>query len=174
MTLRLTAAGFDVRHVDDPSRALHVAESFAPDALVSDVLMPMLDGFELCRALRRHPTLSGVPIVLYSSVASPVEAAAVARRSGATGFVSRTPDCRPLIDLLVRTLDEEHATTHAASPVDIDAGRSRLFAGDLRRHVQRADALANATRDLTESLELDTVTARILERATTLLEAKAA
>ena len=174
MTLRLTAAGFEVRHVDDPSRALSVAESFAPDALVSDVLMPMLDGFELCRALRRHPALSGVPIVLYSSVASPVEAAAVARRSGATGFVSRTPDCRPLIDLLVRTLDDEHAPTPAASPVDIDAGRSKLFAGDLRRHVQRADALANATRDLTESLELDTVTARILERATTLLEAKAA
>jgi hypothetical protein len=36
-------------------------------------------------------------------------------RLTAAGFVSRTPDCRPLIDLLFRTLDDEHATTHAAS-----------------------------------------------------------
>ena len=62
----LRAAGAEVFEAHDGERALEVAYRCAPDLVISDVLMPIVDGFALCRALRRDLALRDVPVILLS------------------------------------------------------------------------------------------------------------
>jgi CheY-like chemotaxis protein len=59
-------AGAIVHEAKDGARALELAFRTAPDLVVSDILMPELDGFALCRALKRDLLLRDVPVLLLS------------------------------------------------------------------------------------------------------------
>ncbi|MFK7987032.1 MAG: response regulator [Sandaracinaceae bacterium] len=58
--------GADVVEAGDGLEALEEARKRRPDLIISDILMPRLDGFGLTRALGRDPTLSDVPVILIS------------------------------------------------------------------------------------------------------------
>lgn len=62
----LRAAGAVVHEAHDGARALDVAHRVTPDLVITDVLMPLLDGFALCRALKRDLVLRDVPVILLS------------------------------------------------------------------------------------------------------------
>ena len=69
----LRRAGFEVIAAADGLEAMKAALSSPVDAVVTDAIMPHLNGFELCRFLRRHPTLARLPVVLLSGVERPSE-----------------------------------------------------------------------------------------------------
>jgi DNA-binding response OmpR family regulator len=62
----LRSAGAEVREAHDGDRALELCFRISPDLVISDVLMPGLDGFALCRALKRDIALRDVPVILLS------------------------------------------------------------------------------------------------------------
>jgi CheY-like chemotaxis protein len=62
----LRSAGAEVREAHDGDRALELCFRLSPDLVISDVLMPGLDGFALCRALKRDIALRDVPVILLS------------------------------------------------------------------------------------------------------------
>ena len=62
----LREAGAEVHEAHDGARALDIAYRTAPDLVISDVVMPGLDGFALCRALKRDLVLRDVPVILLS------------------------------------------------------------------------------------------------------------
>ncbi|MEO7327787.1 MAG: response regulator, partial [Minicystis sp.] len=62
----LRAAGAIVHEARDGARALDLAYRYSPDLVISDVLMPKLDGFGLCRALKRDVVLRDTPVILLS------------------------------------------------------------------------------------------------------------
>jgi PAS domain S-box-containing protein len=64
---RLLAARFDVQAVSDGEAALDAARARPPDLVLSDIMMPKLDGFGLLRALRTDPALREIPIILLSA-----------------------------------------------------------------------------------------------------------
>ena len=64
---RLLSARFDVRTVGDGRALLQAARVNPPDAILSDVMMPGLDGFALLRELRNDPDLRSIPVVLLSA-----------------------------------------------------------------------------------------------------------
>lgn len=59
----LRAAGFVSSYCCEPARAMQVIEEELPDLIILDVVMPGLDGFELCRRVRSHPALQLTPII---------------------------------------------------------------------------------------------------------------
>lgn len=59
----LTAQGYDVRIANDPEEALMLFEEWAPDLMVTDLMMPGMTGVEVCRAIRRK---SVTPIIVLS------------------------------------------------------------------------------------------------------------
>ncbi|MBA2540295.1 MAG: response regulator [Deltaproteobacteria bacterium] len=63
----LESAGFEVSVAADGTAALAAARSRSPEIVLSDVLMPGLDGFGLCFALRTDPLLAHIPVVLSSA-----------------------------------------------------------------------------------------------------------
>jgi CheY-like chemotaxis protein len=62
----LRAAGARVREAHDGQRAFELCCEAAPDLVISDIIMPGLDGFALCRAIKRDFALRDVPVVLLS------------------------------------------------------------------------------------------------------------
>ena len=63
----LELAGYGVIAVSDGAAALRALDDAVPDLVVLDVMMPGMDGFEVCRRIRRHPTAAHVPIVLLTA-----------------------------------------------------------------------------------------------------------
>jgi two-component system chemotaxis sensor kinase CheA len=66
----LERAGFDVRVATDGHHALsHLAEERS-DLVLTDIEMPNMDGFALTEAIRAHPTLANIPVLILSSRSS--------------------------------------------------------------------------------------------------------
>jgi two-component sensor histidine kinase/DNA-binding response OmpR family regulator len=64
---RLLASRFDVQSVANGQEALQAIRERQPDLLLSDVMMPLLDGFGLLREIRADPDLSALPVILLSA-----------------------------------------------------------------------------------------------------------
>ena len=89
--LHLERQGYTVETAPDGVAALEAARRSPPDAILSDVLMPRLDGFKLCQAIRSDPSLRHLPVVLQSNHYAESSDQDLARRLGASAFVARTP-----------------------------------------------------------------------------------
>src|SRR5919201_2977362 len=83
----LEAGGFRVRVATNGREALDQARRWRPDVIVSDVLMPVMDGFALCRQVRREPALAHVPVVLHTMTFLDRRDEEFALGLGATAFV---------------------------------------------------------------------------------------
>lgn len=67
LTYNLEAEGFVVSSAMDGEEGLAMAEDVQPDLILLDWMMPGLSGIEVCRALRAHKTLCGVPIIMLTA-----------------------------------------------------------------------------------------------------------
>lgn len=104
LRFRLDRMGCVVLVASDGAEALALAKKHVPDAIVSDVMMPGLDGFALAMAVRADPGLAHVPVVLLTSTYVDESDRELGRRAGASAFVFRTPDLRDLSQALVYAL----------------------------------------------------------------------
>jgi DNA-binding response OmpR family regulator len=109
---------YNVVTVDDGQTALEAARSSVPDLVVSDIMMPGLDGFALLRALRGDPKTNLVPVVLLSARAGE-EARIDGLKSGADDYLVKPFSSRELLARLDACL--ELAQRHPAQ----GAGRHR-------------------------------------------------
>jgi two-component system, chemotaxis family, response regulator PixH len=63
----LQESGYTVISTAIAKDALNMAIEQQPDVIITDVVMPGMSGFELCRSLKKHPTTAKIPIVICSS-----------------------------------------------------------------------------------------------------------
>jgi len=63
----LKAKGFTVETVNDPNRSVGTARSFMPDLVILDVMMPELNGIQICRMLRADPKLKAAPVIFLTA-----------------------------------------------------------------------------------------------------------
>ena len=61
-------AGFEYRRALDGSTALRAAEQRPPDAVVLDLMLPDIDGFEVCRRLKSEPRTRAVPVIMLTAL----------------------------------------------------------------------------------------------------------
>lgn len=66
-------AGFEVRTVGDGDAALAAMEREAPDLVLLDVMMPKMDGYEVCQTIRQNPAWKNVRIVMLTAKGRDVE-----------------------------------------------------------------------------------------------------
>ncbi|GAC1432970.1 MAG: hypothetical protein NVSMB65_06720 [Chloroflexota bacterium] len=104
LRMHLERAGWQVQEAADGLGALRAAKTRPPAVIVTAGLMPGMDGFLLCRAVRADPQLAAVPVVIYSSISTTEKDAALARSAGATVLVSRGESPAGLPGLLDRIL----------------------------------------------------------------------
>ncbi len=81
--------GFEVARASSGFQALDIATAGPPDVALIDVMMPGIDGLEVCRRMRTDPRTSRTPLLLYSAVVGE-EIEAQARAAGADDFLGKT------------------------------------------------------------------------------------
>lgn len=67
LSSRFRAHGFEALEASDGAEALEVAATSVPDVVVLDVMMPELNGYQVCRQIRDDPALSHIPVVLLTA-----------------------------------------------------------------------------------------------------------
>lgn len=102
--LHLAAAGFEVQTARDGAEGLDQMRTWAPHIVVSDVLMPRLDGFQFCSALKRDVLWRTIPVVLTSSAFLEAEDVALAREMGADTLVARSPGFSEIVEAVEQAL----------------------------------------------------------------------
>ena len=127
LNLRLTHLGFTVETAHDGLDALVKAAAHRPDVIISDVLMPGLDGFGLSLAVRNDPRLRHVPVVLttgsYLDEDDHKHRAAV----GADAYVARSPDLIEVLAAVAAVLAAPSVATASATRLDTTEPTHRLI-----------------------------------------------
>ena len=95
----LTELGFAVVAAADGQEAVALAQQLQPDLILMDVMMPVMDGLEATRQIRRIPRLAELPIIAVSASAFPDDATRC-RAAGATGFIAKPIEHETLLKAL--------------------------------------------------------------------------
>ena len=114
----LLADGYDVVSATNGVEALAIARSQPPDLVISDVLMPVMDGFALCRQWQREETLRKIPFVFYTATYTDARDGQLAKDLGACRFVIKPQEPHELFEIIrsvlagsVKQLDSIVATS---------------------------------------------------------------
>jgi two-component system chemotaxis response regulator CheY len=99
LRLALTDAGITAHLAEDGQHGLEVLEGLEPDAIITDINMPRLDGFGFIGAVRQIEKHKTVPILVLTTESSP-ELKARAREAGATGWIVKPFDPEKLVRAL--------------------------------------------------------------------------
>jgi CheY-like chemotaxis protein len=105
LAAKLRSAGYDTIICSDGHEAIEAARQHVPDAIVSDALMPRINGFQLCQMIRREPRLCAIPFILYTATYTEDEDRALAKRSGADALVVKPDESVSLLDILHATIE---------------------------------------------------------------------
>jgi pilus assembly protein CpaE len=100
----LESRGYDVGVADNGIDGWKTVREDFPDLVLSDVSMPEMDGYELCRTIRRNPTTATIPVILLSSHRE-ADAMVAGYECGADDYVAKPVDMEVLrhkIDALLR------------------------------------------------------------------------
>ncbi|MFA5089137.1 MAG: response regulator [Candidatus Omnitrophota bacterium] len=98
---RLKKMGYDVAVAFDGPAALSMAESEKPDLILLDVMMPGIDGFEVCKRLRANKFSN--KILIYTAKVEAINATK-AREAGADDFTVKTTNLTEIIEAIKRLL----------------------------------------------------------------------
>ena len=91
----LLADDYRVEMAQDGVEGLELARRWAPDLIVSDIMMPRMDGYEFTRQIRQDPSLSQVPVIL-ATAKSGGEAVAEGLEVGANDYLAKPFEIREL------------------------------------------------------------------------------
>lgn len=106
----LHTAGFAVEFADDGQLALDRIQDTCPDLVVTEILIPKIDGLTLCRMLRQNPATADIPVIIFSLLA----AGARATEAGARAYLRK-----PLVEsVFVATVRDVIAAQKTEKPLE--------------------------------------------------------
>ena len=107
----LKSGGFAVEEAHHGVDALARARQHAPDILITDLLMPEMDGYTLLRQWKADPRLQHIPSIVYTATYTDPEDARMAREIGADAFVVKPIEGDDLLDIVNQTLAQASTGT---------------------------------------------------------------
>ncbi|MBM3287717.1 MAG: response regulator [Candidatus Eisenbacteria bacterium] len=102
----LTMEGYQVLTAADGEEAMRLIEQERPDLVVLDIMMPKMDGYEVCRRLRQDEQLKGIPVILLSAKGRAVDRE-VGLQAGADDYITKPFSPRKLLEKIRDLLDRD-------------------------------------------------------------------
>jgi two-component system, OmpR family, phosphate regulon response regulator PhoB len=131
----LKAAGYKVVHAASAEKALQKSRTQLPQLIVLDVAVPEIDGFELCKILKREPTTAQIPIIILTARATEVDRI-LALEFGADEYMIKPFNPRELFIRVDRLLKRQqpaplpdHAQHYTLGILSIDIPRHEVTVG---------------------------------------------
>ena len=113
LTRALTNQGFDIATANDGEQALQKLEAWSPDVIITDLVMPRLDGFELMRTLRGRGDV--IPAIVLTGFGSVEKALSVIRDLDAYWFLEKPVKLTALYSLLSRAVQHNRLLCETAA-----------------------------------------------------------
>lgn len=110
LTRSLKAAGYDVATANDGESAIAEVGRGAPNLVLSDVMMPGLNGFQLARKLKESEASASIPVLLMSAKADPADRF-WAEEVGAVALLKKPLDTRVLVQRIEELLEAAKSFT---------------------------------------------------------------
>jgi PAS domain S-box-containing protein len=147
---RLLAPHYDVRAFENGARALEAARAERPDLILTDIMLPELDGIELLRALRGDPATRSVPVILASARAGQ-GAAIEGLDAGADDYLVKPFTAGELLARVRSHVALGRARTQLAAElatkVEERTAELQQIAAELRRSEQKFQQLTSAINE---------------------------
>lgn len=143
--LNLRSVGYDVISASTGKEALTLAHERRPDLIVLDVMMPEMDGLEVCERLRENRHTADIPIIILSAKSRPGEQVA-GLTAGADDYVVKPFDPRVLVCRVQSTL-RRSSQLREVSPLTGLPGNIRIHE-EIYRRIERGDRVAVLHVDL--------------------------
>ncbi len=143
--LQLKARGYDVVGARDGQEALELIDQHRPVAVISDILMPRVDGFALAHRLRTNPHTAGIPIIFLSATYVSVEDERFALNLGAMRFLAKPVDAEDLLQALRNAIAVSEPSQPPLSEREFYAGYRQRLKTKLQ---QKAQQLARTQQQL--------------------------
>ena len=103
----LQAAGFDTTAINQSTAAIEMAYLVKPDIFLIDLMMPDIDGFQLCRMIRADPVLKRTPIIIVTALTDQ-DSKMVAIGAGANDYLTKPFHIDVLKARINALLETEH------------------------------------------------------------------
>jgi DNA-binding response OmpR family regulator len=123
----LKASGFEVTSAADGAAALKAARLHLPDLILLDLMLPEIDGLEVCKLLRRDPATAAIPIVMLTARAAEIDRV-LGLELGADDYVTKPFSPRELVLRIRKLLDRRRQS---------ETKSERLHIGDLDVDIPR-------------------------------------
>jgi PAS domain S-box-containing protein len=148
--------------------ALDLVQSDAFDLVISDVLMPVMDGYDLVKALRADPATAAVPVLFYTAHYGEREARALAVSSGVADVLIKPIDPEVVLEIVDRVLAHGSDLSPESAPLreDFDQAHLRLLTDKLSQtddELRTANARLRALINIGLELASESEAGRLLE-----------
>jgi len=111
----LEEEGLEVIAAENGKEALERAHADPPDLIVSDILMPVMDGYNLCRQWKSDDTLKHIPFVFYTATYTGSKNEDFALSLGADRFILKPQEPDILMNILKEVLEENYVVQQVAT-----------------------------------------------------------
>lgn len=108
LEVNLELEGYDVAKAIDGAEALAMVVTFQPDIILLDVMMPKMDGREVCRRLKADPSTADLPVVFLSARAQEMDVS-LGLELGAAAYLTKPFEPQDLLDTIRRVLGDTKA-----------------------------------------------------------------
>ena len=98
--------GYQVMEATNGVEALSLARATPPDVIISDILMPVMDGFSLCQEWQKDERLRNIPFVFYTATYTDPKDEELALSLGAARFIVKPVETEEFISILEQVLEE--------------------------------------------------------------------
>ena len=174
---QLESEGVDVLEAVDGIQALALLERESQlDGIVSDIIMPNMDGYRFCRKVRENTRFSAIPLILYSSTFDAHSDGGLSKAVGADRFIVKPAK----VEVILNALREARQTAHTRKPLPHEAidedcdvkGFSQSLVNKLEeRNIELQESLESLRLAHEEILELNRNLEHRVAECTTLLGA---
>lgn len=114
-------AGHRLLEAADGTQALDIARNERPDLVITDILMPRMDGYDLAQHLQADPALASTPLIFYTATYRLNEAHTLARLAGVTQVLSKPSKPGVILDTVAAVLGAQAAPAPLVLPAPAEA-----------------------------------------------------
>jgi diguanylate cyclase (GGDEF)-like protein len=160
----LDAAGYRALTAADGREALVVALEERPDLIISDVLMPLMDGYELARRLRAEPTTASVGLIFYTAYFDRPDAKELAQAHGVARVLAKPSDNDVILRAVREVLESRPATAPAVAR-ELDREHLRVMVDQLLEKTGALEAQQRRVERLNRTLSMLSAVNALIVRA---------
>ncbi len=146
--------GHRLLEAGDGTQALEVARTELPDLVITDILMPHMDGFTLTRRLRAEPLLAGVPVIFQTASYHESEVRRLAQASGVKQILSKPADPQEIMRAINETLKRPARPSKLPQTGKLQREHLQLLADKLYQKVSELEDANDRLHNLSLSDEL--------------------